>query len=229
MSYAKKTELEMFRKDNIYPCKSGYTRDWEYPWAYLNSDLKGKVKILDIGPGNSDFPVFLKNKCHDVSIIDIPNNNPKWGIKEFLKKNPGINYRIEDARKMSWKDETFDRVYCISVLEHMNTRNDIIQTLKEIKRILKKNGLAIFTYDSYIKEFPNLKGLNMKDLTKDLNLKMYKEKVIRTSSLRNEDTLFASKGKFLHESINLGRFYWFTRRLKSYLDIYVSMGLVLQK
>ena len=159
--YAKKTEVEYFRKNDIYPCKSGYTRDWEYPWSYLNSNLKDSLKILDIGSGNSDFPSFLKNKGHDVSITDIPNKKG-WGIKEFLKKNKKIKYRIDNVKNMSWKSNTFDRVYCISVLEHMKNKQDIIQALTEIKRVVKKNGLIVLTYDSYIKEFPDLKELNMK-------------------------------------------------------------------
>lgn len=228
MAYAKKKDVESFRKSQIYYCESGYTRNWEYPWTYLNSNLKGSLKILDIGPGKSDFPMFLKSKGHNVSIIDIPNKKG-WGIKEFLKKNTNIDYRIEDVRNMGWEADTFDRVYCISVLEHMKTQKDVIKALYEIKRVLKKYGLAIITYDSYLKEFPNLKGLNIEKETRRLGLRLYKESTVKKRDIKNKDLLFASKGKILNKDIKLDSLFCFKKYLKKYSNIYVPIGIVLQK
>lgn len=172
--------------------------------------------------------MFLKNKGHTVSIIDIPNKEG-WGIKEFLKKNEKIEYRVEDARSMSWEDETFDRVYCISVLEHMDNREEVMKAISEIWRVLKKGGLAAITYDSYLKEFPNLKGLSLKKVMNVLRFKSYKEDMIKKSRIRDKNILFASEGKIINQDVKLGNLFCFTKRLKKYSNIYVPVGVVLQK
>lgn len=228
LTYAKKSEIEVFREKGYYPCYSNYTRDWEYPWAYLNSNLKGRLKILDIGPGKSDFPQFLKNKGHNVSIIDIFNRKG-WGIKAFLKKNQKINYQIEDVRDMSWKNDTFDRIFCISVLEHLKNQEDILKALNEIKRVVKKGGLIIITYDSYLKEFPSLRELNMEKTRKKLRLKAYKKGIIKKREIKNKDLVIASKGKILHQNIKINNFFFLKKYSEEYLDIYAVIGIIFQK
>ncbi len=58
---------------------------------------------------------------------------------------PHIKFRMADAHKLPFKANSFDLVICYEVIEHLV---DPPKALQEIKRVLKKNGLAIVTMDS---------------------------------------------------------------------------------
>ncbi len=86
--------------------------------------------------------------------------------KEFPDKYfSEIEYDICSLSNMPYKDEQFDKVFCISVLEHLNDSfnkykvlnkvpflrtmlaHDIEDSLREFHRITKKGGLVILTFD----------------------------------------------------------------------------------
>lgn len=48
--------------------------------------------------------------------------------------------------KLPYADAFFDKIFCISVLEHLNP-DDMLQSLKEFRRTLKDDGLLIITLD----------------------------------------------------------------------------------
>lgn len=58
-----------------------------------------------------------------------------------------INFR-GDAKKLPYKDESFEVVILADVLEHIPTR-DRVKSLKEIRRVLKTNGKLIITVPAY--------------------------------------------------------------------------------
>jgi ubiquinone/menaquinone biosynthesis C-methylase UbiE len=88
-------------------------------------------KILDVGGGNP-FQKGMQKYKHlfkDISYETIDYNN-------YYK--PTIVGNVED---MPIKNNSYDGVVCISVLEHVNHPHKVIS---EIHRILKKGGKAIF-------------------------------------------------------------------------------------
>ena len=92
-------------------------------------DFKDR-KVLDIGCGHG----FLLSK------LDISNNC--IGV-DYISDNPRkINKRVVnlDRDKIPFKPHTFDVIICSNVLEHI-TRPLFV--LKQIKFLLKKDGLAI--------------------------------------------------------------------------------------
>ncbi len=72
-------------------------------------------------------------------------------LKEFPKNNPKDSDKIflSIAEKVSVKDEIFDAVFAIEVLEHVN---NLELALQEINRILKQKGLLFITIPN--KYFP---------------------------------------------------------------------------
>ena len=90
-----------------------------------NSDKK---RILHFAPEPylSDF--IYRFKQHDYYTTD------------YLIKN--VDYPKEDIQNLSFKNSSFDLVFCNHVLEHVN--EDIL-ALKEISRILDYGGIAIIT------------------------------------------------------------------------------------
>jgi ubiquinone/menaquinone biosynthesis C-methylase UbiE len=93
-----------------------------------NYRLKNK-NILEIGAGISEFlPIFApdnKLTALDISKVLLSQNKVK------------ANLVVGDAEKLPFADSSFDFVYLVGVLHHLENQR---QALLEIKRVLKING-----------------------------------------------------------------------------------------
>jgi 2-polyprenyl-3-methyl-5-hydroxy-6-metoxy-1,4-benzoquinol methylase len=135
-------------------------RLWEYPWAILNSDISPDSKILDVGSGCTLFPLYLAQKSTNVDSID--TDEPLMKIiypvlADILKLR--VNYSVGNALEISAKDNTYDYVFCISVLEHLeqelkngiwinqNTRKLDRIAIREFLRVVRPGGRIILTLD----------------------------------------------------------------------------------
>jgi SAM-dependent methyltransferase len=145
----------------------GPSKFWEYPWTLANLRLKKGFSILDVGCGTSPIQYLLSNLGLNVYAID-SNEDLKWhGINYKLAKlyRSKINYFLERADNLSFNDNTFDRVFCLSVIEHVRadkvlnyqltplTEKDLKtqrKIVEEMIRVLKPGGLCVITVDFYI-------------------------------------------------------------------------------
>jgi 2-polyprenyl-3-methyl-5-hydroxy-6-metoxy-1,4-benzoquinol methylase len=126
----------------------GPNKYWEYPWILANLKLKKGMSILDVGCGKSPIQFLLADLGCNVYAID-PNENVEWhGINRKLAKlfNCNIEYRKEGGESISYHNNTFDRVCCISVIEHCNISIQR-KILAEMIRVLKPGGLCVITVD----------------------------------------------------------------------------------
>ena len=157
----------------------------EYPWSIINAKLDIPMKILDIGSGVSLFPVYLAGKGHEV--ISIDNDEILMNrVSPELAKLAGtkIEYRLGDITKLDFEDETFDRVFCISVLEHLEEevidgkpvnfrkKNLDVKGIGEMLRVLKSGGLLVLTFD-WSENPDDLRSYKIDDIY-DRVLKKYK-------------------------------------------------------
>lgn len=102
-------------------------------------------KVLDIGCGSH--PFFLLN----TEFFE------KVGIDQLIKKTEREKYKEKhiqlfphDINKnitLPFKERNFDVVIMLAVAEHLNAKN-LLFLLKDVKRVLKKNGHFIFTTPS---------------------------------------------------------------------------------
>ena len=98
--------------------------------------------ILDIGCADGTFTKVIldKSKAEKIIAIDVLKASVDWAKKHY-KKNKKLQFEFGDAHKLKYKTNSFDAVFALEVLEHVF---EPIKVLKEIKRVLKKNGYAIF-------------------------------------------------------------------------------------
>lgn len=94
----------------------------------LEEHAKDK-KILDAGAGRLAYKNLIKKYVKSYISSD------------FSKTHKDLDV-VCDIEKMSFKNSEFDVVFCSQVLEHVPHPH---QALKEINRVLKKNGVAIIT------------------------------------------------------------------------------------
>jgi ubiquinone/menaquinone biosynthesis C-methylase UbiE len=95
-----------------------------------------RLKILDAGCGTGGLSRKLQQSGHLVSAVD--NNS----LAVNLAKKKGVKAQKSSLDKLPFASNLFDVVVCIDVLYHKQIGNDL-KALRELTRVLKKNGLII--------------------------------------------------------------------------------------
>ena len=114
-------------------------------------------KILDLGCGTGRHLLFFFKKGFDMFGIDA---SPKGiEIAQECLSEEGISVETNCCRiehNFPYEDNYFDAIISIQVIHH-NLMENILKTIKEIERVLKKGGFIYITFP-YLKK--NIKNDN---------------------------------------------------------------------
>lgn len=159
--------------------------------------------ILDLGCGNGRHIKYLAKKDFFVIGVDIEENVLK-ASKNNLKKASLIK---SDMERLPFSDGCFDAVLSISTIEHARIEK-IRRTLKEIKRILRHNGMLIALTEPENGCAGNRKGRHITPHTYDDKGKLHylfnKQRLIKTFSIFR---ILEAK-KVLYKWLDADRAYW---------------------
>jgi ubiquinone/menaquinone biosynthesis C-methylase UbiE len=100
--------------------------------------LKGK-RILDVGCGPGRDVKYFKERGYDPVGIDLSAEMIK-----FARKTCDAEFKIMDMRALEFADSSFDGAWCSASLFHL-PRKDFKRVLKEIRRILKLQGILFIS------------------------------------------------------------------------------------
>lgn len=117
-----------------------------------DKDVKDK-KILDIGCGFGWFELnILSRGVKEIVGLEISSLDLKTA-KENIKDKK-VSFKIGGALKLPFKDNYFDTVVAWEVIEHI-PKNTEHRMLKEVHRVLKKNGVLYLStpYNSFFSTF----------------------------------------------------------------------------
>ncbi len=105
-------------------------------------------KVLDVGCKSGRFTIILKQENIDVVGLDfnVAQLRETVQLKSKVSFPPFV---IGDAERLPFKDESFNKVICIDLLEHLLKPHAL---LEESKRLLKPNGVVILITPS--RHFP---------------------------------------------------------------------------
>ena len=145
--------LKGYRRKWVSDPLHQWSRQWEYPFVFSriseyagNAGDQGELRILDAGSGITFFPYFLSSRFSN-SMISCCDYDLSLG-DAYSRLNRRLSGRTQfvpgDLRRLPFQNNTFDIIYCVSVLEHTNAHENIIA---EFRRVLKKAGMLIVTFD----------------------------------------------------------------------------------
>ncbi|HYE62350.1 MAG TPA: class I SAM-dependent methyltransferase [Phycisphaerales bacterium] len=129
-----------------------WSREWEYPFAVINSETKPGLKVVDLGCGGAPLiPYFVTRLgCHcagvDLNLTASPHHTLRGFNRPPEHVFPQVTWKLRSMADTGLPSAQWDRVFCISVLEHV-TEDLARETLREIKRLLKPDGRAVITTD----------------------------------------------------------------------------------
>ena len=117
-------------------------------------DMKKEDVVLDIGAGPGAHLEDIRRKINGVKCIGIEIS--ETAIKKKLSKE--LDIRPGDMRKMPFENESFDKIFSLGTVEHVPETE---QVLREIYRVLKKNGKIYLTVPNKISFFHLTKRFKM--------------------------------------------------------------------
>jgi 2-polyprenyl-3-methyl-5-hydroxy-6-metoxy-1,4-benzoquinol methylase len=165
---------ESFRsKGYMWPIDAlnNWSRIWEYPFVYneiIRKSAGRKVKLLDVGSGVTFFPYSLTKMGHDVTCTDIDyicEIDYQKANQTLVDVCKSVDFKLITGANLPFDDNSFDMVYCISVLEHIP---DWMNTLSEMHRVLAIGGNLILTIDIDISNKDQINVHNFDQLNKVL-------------------------------------------------------------
>ena len=129
----------------------GSKRDYWYNSDFLDLmakrwQLHNYSSLLDIGAGRCHWTKLLAPYLKENSKVVALDNEKKW-VEEssnqtsfFEEKNIDFSYLESKADDLPFEDNSFEVVTCQTLLIHVPNPEDV---LKEMKRVLKPNGIVI--------------------------------------------------------------------------------------
>lgn len=103
--------------------------------------VKDKV-VLDVACGEGYGANLISTSASYVHAVDIDEETIQSAAQKY--NNGNIEFHISSVEKLPFKDSFFDVVISYETLEHVDETSQL-QFLKEIKRILKPNGILVIS------------------------------------------------------------------------------------
>jgi SAM-dependent methyltransferase len=123
-----------------------YPRLMEYELTIEPLGPLGGMRVLDIGSPKLPALLIARDTNCELYVTDI-RDYFIGATAEFLRQlgqgarlGRDLHLEVQDARELSYADEFFDRVFSISVLEHIPDDGDGT-AVREIARVLKPGGI----------------------------------------------------------------------------------------
>lgn len=126
-----------------------WSRQWEYPYVFGKVAevvrARPRARILDAGSGATFMPFYLRHCFEGTTVACCDTDDTLTDVFASLNGNMkgDVEFSAADIRELPYRDRSFDLVYCVSVLEHTDSYEDI---LNEFSRVSNGGGMAI-TFD----------------------------------------------------------------------------------
>ncbi|WP_100407690.1 methyltransferase domain-containing protein [Bacillus solitudinis] len=122
---------------------------WKFYLEQL--DIKPGDSVLDVGCNTGDTEHFLISLFPFVNkVVGLDYDENRIAVAKETWESKGKNEKIEfiqgDGSALPFNDNTFDKIICAETLEWIK---DPKTAIKEIKRVLKPNGIALIQHTDW--------------------------------------------------------------------------------
>lgn len=152
---------------------------WRSVEAISYDKVKFSPPVLDLGCGFGEFAGVVFDQIE--MGVDINERE----LKEALGGKKYKKVKLADARNLPFKNSSYGTVVSVSVIEHITNSSEV---LSEVHRVLKKDGLFVFSVptpelNKQLLAPKILRGLGLKKAAKkyiDLHAKAFKHVNLKT-------------------------------------------------
>ena len=176
-----------------------WSRRWEYPYVFSKVAevvrTRSPARILDAGSGATFLPFYLEDRFPGTTVACCDSDAILTDVFQSANRNmrSDIDFRKADIRALPYDDGFFDLVYCVSVLEHTDSYEEI---LREIRRI--SNGGVVITFDvcldgtravrmedldALLKALAGAFGKDWRELRRTVRLQLSNPAIVTTSAV----------------------------------------------
>lgn len=149
-------KLEKDNWDEKWQKDRRYVKLWERScsWKRVKEEIlkrikkKKELKVFEFGCGGGLWLRWFKEK-YNAKIFGIDNS--KIGLEMAKKRIPKAILKLGDVRKVPFKKESFDLVFCIGLIVHFDDE-DIQKIMNEMYKVTKKGGNVIVTTPNRLKQ-----------------------------------------------------------------------------
>jgi SAM-dependent methyltransferase len=141
---------------------------WEFAMLALFLEETGRMneqtQALAVGAGDERIVFWLANRLGRVVATDIYGQGDFAGreAKSSMLDDPAahapfpyredrLEVRWMDARKLDFRDESFDVVFSLSSFEHFGGPDDVAAAARELGRVLRPGGHAFVVTECFVK------------------------------------------------------------------------------
>lgn len=129
--------------DDIAPRFSQTRKNWWSGLGFFRRYVEDGDKVLDFGCGNGRFLEFIYRENLKIKYIGTDVSKELLTIAKSRYKEERFEL-IEEEGKMDFKAGQFDKIVSVAVFHHFTPRM-AHSSLKEFRRVLKKDGVVIIT------------------------------------------------------------------------------------
>ncbi|RLF05477.1 MAG: hypothetical protein DRJ64_05560 [Thermoprotei archaeon] len=139
------------QKDVFNAISKVFAKARDGPWPSTRRFLsrfgkRGVKRALDVGCGSGRHIKPLLSVAERVTAVDISEEMIKEAIKGLTdEERERVDFLVADARSLPLEDEHFDIALMVATLHHISPRGERLRALEELRRVLKRGGIAEIT------------------------------------------------------------------------------------
>ncbi|HYZ84770.1 MAG TPA: methyltransferase domain-containing protein [Bryobacteraceae bacterium] len=145
---------------NVYPASTFFFHSKAHQKAVECSDIRDGMRVLEVATGSGEmFRRLVRSNPSGATVgLDLSPRMAAETQRKVRRLYPQARTQCKavDARHMPFRDESFDAIVCCYLLELL-CNDDIVQTLDEFHRVLKRRGsLTLITIGQNVPVFNSL-------------------------------------------------------------------------
>ena len=151
------------------PSSLHWSRQTEWPWAIREAVLEKHHSVLEAGGAGCMMKYPVAKRCRRLVVADIDQDDMRHTDRAVdLLGFENITQVVGDVRALPFPDRWFDRVFCVSVLEHVPDGH--VKAARELVRVLKSGGILLLTMDVVMDGVPGSGNNFYLDVAKTLEV-----------------------------------------------------------